>query len=70
MAGRKAALTRRTNETQIELSLDLDGTGTADISTGVGFYDHMLTALARHGMVAAEHPRGAWVRTQRERRGK
>jgi imidazoleglycerol-phosphate dehydratase len=50
MAKRKAALTRRTNETQIELSLDLDGTGTADISTGIGFYDHMLHHVAHHGL--------------------
>ncbi len=34
---------------QIEVRLDLDGTGCADISTGVGFFDHMLTALAKHG---------------------
>jgi imidazoleglycerol-phosphate dehydratase len=50
MAERKAAITRRTNETQIELSLDLDGTGTADISTGIGFYDHMLHHVAHHGL--------------------
>jgi len=50
MAGRKAAITRRTNETQIELTLDLDGTGSADISTGIGFYDHMLHHVAHHGL--------------------
>ncbi|HEY0185240.1 MAG TPA: imidazoleglycerol-phosphate dehydratase HisB, partial [Rhodopila sp.] len=41
---------RKTSETDISLSLNLDGTGTADIATGIGFLDHMLTALARHGL--------------------
>lgn len=49
VAGRRTAHIRReTKETTIELSLDLDGTGRADISTGIGFLDHMLDALARH----------------------
>jgi imidazoleglycerol-phosphate dehydratase len=47
---RAATITRTTTETDITLSLDLDGSGTADIATGIGFLDHMLTALARHGM--------------------
>jgi imidazoleglycerol-phosphate dehydratase len=47
---RIAALDRRTAETQITLSLDLDGEGQAEIRTGVGFFDHMLTLLARHGL--------------------
>lgn len=47
---RAASLTRTTTETDITLSLNLDGTGTADIATGIGFLDHMLTALARHGL--------------------
>lgn len=51
MADRKAQITRNTNETQIELSLDLDGTGQADIDTGVGFFDHMLHHVAVHGLV-------------------
>lgn len=46
---REAAVTRNTAETQIRLSWQLDGTGKADISTGVGFLDHMLTLFARHG---------------------
>ncbi|MGI5873937.1 MAG: imidazoleglycerol-phosphate dehydratase HisB [Bacillota bacterium] len=46
---RTAILTRKTTETAVELSLDLDGTGRAEISTGVGFFDHMLTLFARHG---------------------
>lgn len=47
---RKATLTRKTKETQISLDLDLDGTGTATINTGVGFFDHMLTHLSKHGL--------------------
>ena len=46
--GRRAALERSTAETQVRLSLNLDGTGQADIDTGVGFLDHMLTLLASH----------------------
>lgn len=45
---RTATVTRKTGETDITISLDLDGTGQADINTGVGFLDHMLHALARH----------------------
>ncbi|MBC8252481.1 MAG: imidazoleglycerol-phosphate dehydratase HisB [Ardenticatenia bacterium] len=46
--GRKATIHRETSETQIEIALDLDGRGQAQVSTGIGFLDHMLTALARH----------------------
>ncbi len=46
---RRAEISRDTNETQIQLSLDLDGTGAGTRSTGVGFLDHMLDLLARHG---------------------
>lgn len=49
MTSRTVTLTRKTNETSIELSLNLDGSGIADINTGIGFLDHMLTALAVHG---------------------
>jgi len=45
---RKSAKERKTKETNITVSLDLDGTGKADLDTGVGFFDHMLTALAVH----------------------
>ncbi len=45
---RKASLTRTTAETAIEVMLDLDGSGTGDCVTGVGFFDHMLDQLARH----------------------
>ena len=48
-APRRAELVRTTSETAITLSLDLDGTGSARVATGVGFFDHMLTAFARHG---------------------
>ncbi len=47
---RQATITRSTNETQISVSVDLDGTGIGDIATGVGFFDHMLMQLARHGL--------------------
>ena len=47
---RTAIITRTTNETSIELELDLDGTGKADISTSVGFFDHMLELLTRHAL--------------------
>jgi len=46
---RTATLRRDTAETKIELSLNLDGTGRHDLATGVGFFDHMLTHVARHG---------------------
>src|SRR3984885_3788862 len=45
-----ASITRTTTETDISVTLNLDGTGKADIATGIGFLDHMLTALARHGL--------------------
>ena len=43
---RTARLSRQTKETKVELSLDLDGSGQADIHTGVGFFDHMLELLS------------------------
>ena len=46
-----AKVVRATSETDIGLSVDLDGTGVADVETGVGFFDHMLDALARHSLV-------------------
>lgn len=46
---RKAEIARKTNETDIKLTLELDGTGKSEISTGCGFLDHMLTLFARHG---------------------
>jgi imidazoleglycerol-phosphate dehydratase len=47
---RSATINRATSETDIELTLVLDGTGECDIDTGIGFLDHMLTALARHAL--------------------
>lgn len=49
--GRTASVSRTTGETDILIELDLDGTGKTDISTGVGFFDHMLTALGRHSLI-------------------
>lgn len=46
---RRAKITRETSETNIELSFSLDGTGEAEISTGIGFFDHMLNSFAKHG---------------------
>ncbi|HNQ06513.1 MAG TPA: imidazoleglycerol-phosphate dehydratase HisB [Tetrasphaera sp.] len=51
---RTAERTRRTSESSVRVRVDLDGTGEAQISTGVGFYDHMLTALARHSLIDIE----------------
>ena len=48
---RTAKAVRGTSETDIGISVDLDGTGVADVETGIGFFDHMLTALARHSLV-------------------
>jgi imidazoleglycerol-phosphate dehydratase len=48
---RKGAIVRKTKETSIEVGVDLDGSGAADVSTGVGFFDHMLDQLARHSLI-------------------
>ena len=47
---RAVEITRKTSETEILLRLDLDGTGRTEIATGIGFFDHMLTAFGRHGL--------------------
>lgn len=48
---RTGSITRNTNETKIQISLNLDGTGESDISTGIAFFDHMLDQIARHGQL-------------------
>jgi imidazoleglycerol-phosphate dehydratase len=48
---RTAQIHRQTAETQIDLELNLDGSGVADVATGVGFFDHMLTLLAKHAVI-------------------
>ena len=48
---RKSSIQRKTNETNISLSLNIDGTGEHNISTGIGFFDHMLTQIAVHGLI-------------------
>jgi imidazoleglycerol-phosphate dehydratase len=48
---RKAAIKRKTKETDIAVEIDLDGTGAATIATGIGFFDHMLDLLARHSRI-------------------
>lgn len=51
---RQAQVTRNTNETQISVSIDLDGSGKSKLATGVGFLDHMLDQIARHGVFDLE----------------
>jgi imidazoleglycerol-phosphate dehydratase len=51
---RAADVLRETGETRVELRIDLDGTGRAVLATGVGFFDHMLTLLARHSLIDLE----------------
>ena len=50
MSERVARIARTTKETDIDLSVGLDGTGKTDVETGIGFFDHMLTAFGRHGL--------------------
>ena len=51
---RKASLSRKTNETEITVKIDLDGTGQYNINTGIGFFDHMLEQLSRHSLIDME----------------
>ena len=51
---RQASIERSTKETKVKASVDLDGSGTSDIATGIGFLDHMLQQLARHSLIDIE----------------
>ena len=53
-AARRVRVTRRTRETEVTIALDLDGTGVADVGTGIGFYDHLLGSMAHHGLFDLE----------------
>ena len=50
-ANRRASLSRATSESKVDLTLDLDGTGESEVSTGVRFYDHMLASFAKHSLI-------------------
>lgn len=54
MTTRQADVTRNTSETQIRVVVNLDGTGAAKLATGIGFFDHMLDQIARHGLIDLE----------------
>ena len=60
---RTATISRTTSETDVLVTIDLDGTGKVDVSTGVGFFDHMLSAFGRHGLFdLTVHAKGdTWV---------
>lgn len=53
-SARRVRIARTTRETDVTVTLDLDGTGKADIATGIGFYDHLLGSLAHHGLFDLE----------------
>ena len=48
--GRNARIVRKTSETEIDMFLELDGNGEAEVDTGIGFFDHMLKSFAKHGL--------------------
>ena len=51
MSSRTASVSRKTKETGIEVSVNLDGSGTYNVATGIGFFDHMLEKLSRHSLI-------------------
>ncbi len=51
MTKRISTITRKTKETEVSISINLDGTGQYDIATGIGFFDHMLEQLAKHSLI-------------------
>lgn len=51
MSARNAEISRKTNETSIDVAVNLDGSGQSDIQTGIGFFDHMLEQLAKHSLI-------------------
>ncbi len=55
---RRASVSRKTTETDITVTLDVDGTGKGTIATGIGFFDHMLSHLSRHGLLDLDDLRG------------
>ena len=64
---RTASLERQTSESKVSISVNLDGTGRAQISTGVGFFDHMLTAFAKHSLIDLEvESAGDWHIARRQ----
>lgn len=60
---RTAEVIRETSESSVRVAVDLDGTGAAEVATGVGFFDHMLTALARHSLIdiTAQTTGDVWI---------
>ena len=51
MSDRRATVTRRTRETDVRVTVAIEGTGATDVETGIGFYDHLLSSLAHHGLL-------------------
>ena len=52
--GRRAEVKRRTRETEVAVTLELDGSGRYQVDTGIGFFDHMLSLVAKHGLLDLE----------------
>ena len=63
LGSRKVMHERNTNETKIQVELNVDGSGKAEISTGIGFFDHMLEQIARHGKLDLKYNRDITLRS-------